>query len=121
MTCLLGRMPHLAGMNKWSAFAGRMTFAKMTPMKKTVAHLSCRAPLLHFPSRLVYIAPCRCWKLQEFVDLNPRDWEIKGTLNVPSDYSGNLSDDFTDIGEAFVAKDGLIHPDDSCGYTLSSG
>ena len=88
-------------------------------MQKTVAHLSSRVPLLHFPSRLVYIAPCRCWRLQEFVDLNPRGWEIKGTLNVPDDWT--LDFQFTEIGEALVAKDGLIHPNDSCRYTWSSG
>ena len=75
----------------------------------TIVHLSSRVPLRYFPSRSVYITSCRCWRRREFVDLNPGGREMKGTLNFPDDWT--LDSQFTEIGEALVAEDGLVHPD----------
>ena len=116
MSYLVGR-PIFAGMNKWSTFVGRMTHVKRITVKKTVAHLSCRVPLLHFPSRLIYVAGCRYWRLQKYVDLNPEGREIKGTLNYHDHWT--LEFELTEIGEALVAKDGLIHPNNPCKYMSS--
>lgn len=121
MSCLalLGYRPIFAGMKRWSDnFAGRTTLAKRTPVKSTVVNLSCRAPLLHFPSRLVYVASCVCWRLQKYVDLNTGAEAIKGTLNLHDTWT--LESEFTEIGEALVAEDGLIHPDDPCESKSSS-
>ena len=106
MTCLLRSRPIVAGMDQWSSFAGRMALVEPATVTKNIAHLSCHVPLRHFPSKLVYVASCRCWRLQQFVDMNPGGAEIKGTLYFP--------DEFTGIGEALVARDGLIHPDRPC-------
>ena len=120
MSCLalLGHRPIFAGMKKWSVSADRTTLVKRTPVRSTVANLSCRALLLNFPSRLIYVASCRCWRLKKYVDLNPGGEAIKGTLNFPDTWT--LKSEFTEIGEVLVAEDGLIHPDDLCESKSSS-
>lgn len=108
MSKSLACCPFLSMIN-WTTFARRSS-----PIYQKVAYLSSRGmPLLRFPSRLVYVVSCRCWTLREYVDLNPGGKNIKGTLNYHDGWH-MTSSEFTEIGEAFAANDGLIHPENAC-------
>ena len=77
------------------------------------------------PCELAYIKPCQCWQFQQYVDLNARDptgevRKIKGSLDVLMPDGILLEDDELELGEVEVSREGVIDPENACGFVLSS-
>ncbi|KAL6717713.1 hypothetical protein ACLMJK_005628 [Lecanora helva] len=67
---------------------------------------------------MVYVSPCRCWKLQKIVHLNPDDPQslnVKGSLDcLTGALTGEtftLKEQKLFMGEVNVSADGLVYPD----------
>lgn len=80
-------------------------------------------PLLpKFPYKLMYVVPCKCWQLQNYVHLNPGDREnkkTKGSLDsIIGDQGMKLEEDYLEMGEVVVSEDGLLHPGMACQIAL---
>ena len=64
---------------------------------------------------MAYFRECKCWKLQEQVDLNPNDPKNERVLrSLDSLNIGRLEDEDLIIGEVTVSSDGLVHPESAC-------
>lgn len=99
---------------------GRTTAFRHISHRSTVraSSTSTGPPLLSkAPCKLAYITHCKCWKLQPYVHLNPTDpdgYHVKGSLDPIVGDGMKLDEQFLEIGEAHVSKDGLLHPDTAC-------
>ena len=74
--------------------------------------------LNHFPRRLVYLTECRCFQLQKKVYFDPLGKCSKGSLDRIT--KSPLDGECTGIGEVYVSKDGLIHPEEGFGPKAES-
>ena len=74
-------------------------------------------PLSVTPCKLAYFRVCKCYQIQPYVHLNPKDPDgknVKGSLDSLLGEGETLQDQWHDVGEVAVAADGLIYPDTGC-------
>ena len=72
------------------------------------------------PCELAYIKPCKCWRLQPYVYLDPEGPEnenVKGSLDPIPGKNGGFEFDFLDFGEVKLSDDGLLHSETACRFS----
>ena len=67
---------------------------------------------------MIYVKPCRCWKLQNHTKSYTGDKDlIKGSLDpLIDDAHDKLDEQVLEIGEVAASSDGLLHPETACQY-----